>query len=79
MTLLRTLSNGFQIHGGKITVDEEAEFYSRISRGPKIILHAQKPPALALRETGAPPQSPGEQRHSSKLVQDDQSSPGLRR
>lgn len=42
MPLLRKLKNGFEIHGGRMTKEEENDFYSRIAEGPKIILRTSK-------------------------------------
>lgn len=42
MALLRKFPNGFEIHGGRMTKDEESEFYARIAQGPKVILRGQR-------------------------------------
>ena len=38
MALLYTFEDGFEVHGGKLTKKEEADFYRRIGGGPTKIL-----------------------------------------
>jgi hypothetical protein len=40
MALLYTFEDGFEVHGGKLTKKEEADFYRRIGGGPTKILRS---------------------------------------
>ena len=40
MAVLRTFPSGFKIWGGKLTKQEEADFYRRISGGPTKVLRS---------------------------------------
>ena len=65
MALLYTFEDGFEIHGGKLTKKEEAEFYRRIGGGPTKILRSS--PHYPVEQPEAPivpPQLQGVQRPS---------------
>ena len=65
MALIYKFEDGFEIHGGKLTKKEEAEFYRRIGGGPIKALRAN--PHCPVEQPAAPtvpPQSLEEQRRS---------------
>ena len=41
MAMIRRFPNGFEIHGGRLTKKEEADFYRRIADGPMRILRSK--------------------------------------
>ena len=44
MVLIRRFPDGFEVHGGKLTEEEEADLYRRMAGGPMRILRSR--PAL---------------------------------
>jgi len=41
MALIRRFPDGFEIHGGKLSKEEEADLYRRMARGPVRILRSR--------------------------------------
>ena len=56
MVLVRRFPDGFEIHGGKLTKNEEADLYRRMGSGPIRILRSRPVLPEPTKETGeAPP------------------------
>ena len=51
MAILHKFPNGFEIHGGRMTKNEESEFYARIAEDPKVIVWGRKNKTIENRET----------------------------
>jgi hypothetical protein len=65
MAVVRTFPSGFKIWGGKLTKQEEADFYRRIGGGPQKTLRSS--PRCPVAQPAAPEgqhQSPEEQPRS---------------
>ena len=57
MVLIRRFPDGFEVHGGKLTKEEEADLYRRMAGGPMRILRARPVlPETAIETREAPPQ-----------------------
>ena len=51
MALIRRFPDGFEIHGGKLSKEEEADLYRRMAGGPMRILRSQPVLPQATSET----------------------------
>ena len=57
MVLIRRFPDGFEVHGGKLTKEEEADIYRRMAGGPMRILRSRPVlPETAIETREAPPQ-----------------------
>ena len=57
MVLIRRFPDGFEVHGGKLAKEEEADLYRRIAGGPMRILRSRPVlPETAIETREAPPQ-----------------------
>jgi hypothetical protein len=57
MVLIRRFPDGFEVHGGKLTKEEEADLYRRMAGGPMRILRSRPVlPETAIETREAPPQ-----------------------
>ena len=57
MVLIRRFPDGFEVHGGKLTKEEEADLYRRMAGGPMRILRSRPVlPETEIETQEAPPQ-----------------------
>jgi hypothetical protein len=58
MVLIRRFPDGFEVHGGKLTKEEEADLYRRMAGGPMRILRSRPVlPETAIEKPDVPPDS----------------------